>query len=92
MSGLYIDEMIAKKKTLYPPCHTLKEVRTDRGMSQTDLAIRMQETGYTQISPSIICKFERGKQKPWRGAIELLCKIFNMDKGELFPEISDHLG
>lgn len=92
MIGLSIDETIVKKNPLYPPCQVLRKERTLRGWSQTELAIKMQEIGYTNISPSIICKFEKGRQKPWRSAIELMCKIFNMDQSALFPEMGDHLG
>jgi transcriptional regulator with XRE-family HTH domain len=85
-----IDETVKKQKNnLYPPCQTLKNERLKRGWSQIDLAIELQQLGYTNINPTIICRFERGKQKPWQGAITLCCQLFRMTRDELFPEFSE---
>ena len=56
-------------------------------MTQMDLAIALQDSAYTNINPATICKFERGKQKPWCGAIVLMCEYFGMSESELFPEL-----
>lgn len=76
-----------KVQTQCKPCLALKAERERHGLSQVQLAVLLQNAGYTNINGSIICKFETGKQKPWRSARVLLCNVLKLSEGDLFPEL-----
>jgi transcriptional regulator with XRE-family HTH domain len=78
--------MTAVKKTEFPPCLTLRKVRTDLGLTQKDLAILVSEHG-GEVGSVFISRFECGLQRPWLKARESLAIALGISENELFPEL-----
>ncbi|MHC5939239.1 helix-turn-helix domain-containing protein [Nostoc sp.] len=71
--------------TEYPPCETLRRVRTQKGMTQTNLSVLLIRSGYN-LGSHYISRFETGRSKPWPAARAAIALVLAMDEAELFPE------
>ncbi|MEH1789654.1 MAG: helix-turn-helix transcriptional regulator [Nostoc sp.] len=73
------------KITEYVPCQKLREVRLEKKITQTELAILLIQSGH-HINSSFICRFEAGHSKPWPAARKAIALVLEMEESELFPE------
>lgn len=76
--------MVAEfKKTEYPPCETLKQVRIQKGLTQASLAMLLTQSGY-RLGSQYISAFECGHKKPWPAARKAIAQALEMNEMELF--------
>ena len=78
--------MSITRQTQYPPCETLRRVRVEKGLTQSDLSILVIQSGH-RITNQYISRFESGHDKPWPAARKAIALVLNMEESKLFPEI-----
>lgn len=79
--------MSIARQTQYPPCETLRRVRTQKGLTQSDLSILIIQHGH-KITNQYISRFESGHDKPWPAARKAIALVLEMSEDELFPKIN----
>lgn len=57
---------------------TLKAMRVNRGMSQTDAALAMK------VNPATISNWETGKTMPSRKMLNRICTVYKCEIGDIF--------
>lgn len=85
MKAYLLTEMATKE---FPPCETLRKIRTAKNLSQVQLAIAITEQGLGEVGSNFISRFETGGQKPWKKARAALSRALDVPENELFPELS----
>ncbi|MEH2138562.1 helix-turn-helix domain-containing protein [Nostoc sp.] len=78
--------LAVSKLTEYPPSATLKRIRMQKNLTQSELAVMLIQSGHN-ISSIFISKFESGHSKPWPAARKAIACVLEMSEDELFPEI-----
>jgi transcriptional regulator with XRE-family HTH domain len=73
--------------TEYPPCETLKRVRIEKGLTQSDLSVLLIQAGY-RVSSQYISGFESGHRHPWPKARKAIACVLGIEEKVLFSEIN----
>jgi transcriptional regulator with XRE-family HTH domain len=73
------------RQTQYPPCETLRRIRIEKGLTQSDLSVLVIQHGH-KITNQYISRFESGHDKPWPAARRAIASVLEMSEIELFPE------
>ncbi|MBD2492470.1 helix-turn-helix domain-containing protein [Aulosira sp. FACHB-615] len=74
------------KLTEYPPCETLRRVRTEKGLTQVQLSILLIQSGH-RVESRYISGFESGHRQPWPAARRAIASVLEMSEADLFPEV-----
>lgn len=70
-----------RENSIPPPAVSLRQLRTDAGLTQKQLA---EKVG---VSAPLVCFWEQGTRSPDYDALPALCEIFGMDYNALVPSI-----
>jgi len=63
----------------------IKEIREKSGITQEQLAIRLEVTGW-QVDRFLISKIERGERQVLDTEVRLIAKVLKVDVSNLFDE------
>lgn len=75
--------MITYPQPKYTPCHNLRKIREEKGLTQTQLSFMLARAGYN-ISSQFISKFELGYRKPWANAKKGIAEVLSLNVDDLF--------
>ena len=63
----------------------IKEIREQSGITQEQLAIRLEVTGW-QVDRFVISKIERGERQVLDKEVQLIAKVLKVDVSNLFND------
>lgn len=75
--------MIVYQQPKYPPCQKLKEIREEKGLTQTQLSFMLVQAGYS-IQAHFISKFELGYRRPWANAKRGISEVLDIPESSIF--------
>lgn len=75
--------MITYKKPQFEPCQRLRDIREEKGLTQTQLSRMLILAGYN-ISAGYISRFELGYSKPWANAKKGISEILDIPESSIF--------
>jgi transcriptional regulator with XRE-family HTH domain len=75
--------MITYKPPAHKPCETLRKIREEKGLTQTQLSRMLILAGYN-VSASYISRFELGYNKPWANAKKGISEVLDIEENILF--------
>lgn len=75
--------MITYKPPAHKPCTMLRQIREEKGLTQTQLSRMLILAGYN-VSASYISRFELGYNKPWANAKKGIAEVLEIDEKTVF--------